>query len=163
MEYCIAAASSPFAPPNCSRSMLPKRRIGFANPDGVHEFFNVVVHDAPLCSSFSKPCPPLSHGRFAEHDPRYAARNRPQKNTSGGLRSKNILIPRSAGSRSKTAHRWAESGALKTRTSFQSRVQFFQMHFIDDDIKVFPTDVSAETVRTFSTLSNRRWSPRPCP
>ena len=25
IEYCIAAAGSPFAPPNCSRSMLPKR------------------------------------------------------------------------------------------------------------------------------------------
>src|SRR5579883_1159 len=27
IEYCIAAASSPFAPPNCSSSMLPKRGV----------------------------------------------------------------------------------------------------------------------------------------
>ena len=28
IEYCIAAASSPFAPPNCSSSMLPNRGSG---------------------------------------------------------------------------------------------------------------------------------------
>src|ERR1700742_3460509 len=28
MEYCMAAASSPFAPPNCSRSILPKAGSG---------------------------------------------------------------------------------------------------------------------------------------
>src|SRR5579883_2526554 len=28
MEYCIAAANSPFAPPNCSSSMLPNRGSG---------------------------------------------------------------------------------------------------------------------------------------
>src|SRR5438105_3448049 len=28
MEYCIAAASSPFAPPNCSSSILPNRGSG---------------------------------------------------------------------------------------------------------------------------------------
>ena len=28
MEYCIAAASSPFAPPNCSSSMFPNRGSG---------------------------------------------------------------------------------------------------------------------------------------
>src|SRR5581483_2114934 len=28
MEYCMAAASSPFARPNCSSSMLPKRGSG---------------------------------------------------------------------------------------------------------------------------------------
>src|SRR5215208_3611051 len=28
MEYCMAAASSPFAPPNCSSNIFPKRGSG---------------------------------------------------------------------------------------------------------------------------------------
>ena len=44
MEYCIAAASSPLAPPNCSRSMRPNFGSGFSNGNGVHEFLDVVIH-----------------------------------------------------------------------------------------------------------------------
>ena len=47
MVYCMAAASSPFAPPNCSRSMLPKRDVGGSDVDRVHEFLNVVIHLIP--------------------------------------------------------------------------------------------------------------------
>jgi hypothetical protein len=45
MEY--AAASTPLAPPNCLRSMLPKLEIRLVDPDGVHELLDVVIHWGP--------------------------------------------------------------------------------------------------------------------
>ena len=38
-EYCIAAASSPLAPPNCSSSMLPKRGSGSSTRTVYMSFF----------------------------------------------------------------------------------------------------------------------------
>ena len=48
MEYCIAAASSPFAPPNCSSSMLPNLGSGCIDPHGVHQLLHVVIHETSL-------------------------------------------------------------------------------------------------------------------
>jgi hypothetical protein len=45
MEYCMAAASSPFCASELLQQHIAKPRIGFVDPDRKHELFDVMVHE----------------------------------------------------------------------------------------------------------------------
>src|SRR5688572_21064459 len=48
MEYCIAAANSPFAPPNCSSSMFPNRGSGWSTRTVYISFFTWWYMHSPI-------------------------------------------------------------------------------------------------------------------
>jgi len=46
MEYCMAAASSPLAPPpELLKQHIAETGVRFVDADGVHKLFDVMIHD----------------------------------------------------------------------------------------------------------------------